>query len=47
MIVQKARECLMVKDLKVKLRIMHNPFGIGDASRKIVDVVKRYGSKEK
>jgi len=44
-IIQKARESLMDKELKVKLRNLHNPFGNGRASRKILDVLRRYGSK--
>jgi len=41
LIVQKARECLIVEDLKVKLEKLPNPFGDGHASKKIVETLER------
>jgi len=40
LIVQKAKECLMVEDLKIKLERLPNPFGDGYASRKIIETLE-------
>lgn len=41
LIVQKAKECLMVEDFKVKLEKLPNPFGDGYASKKIMETLER------
>jgi len=44
LIIRKVKEYLSDENLKMKLQGLPNPFGDGDASKKIVDVLKRYGS---
>lgn len=41
-IIQKARECFLAQDLKEKLQRLPNPFGDGNASRKIVEILERF-----
>ncbi len=43
LIVQKAREYLMTKNLKSRLKELPNPFGDGDSSEKIVEVLEESG----
>jgi len=43
LIVQKAEECVSDENLKAKLQKLPNPFGKGDASRKIVEILERFG----
>ena len=43
LIVQKAEECIFDENLKAKLRELPNPFGKGNASRKIVEILERFG----
>ena len=42
LIVQKAEECAFDENLKGKLQELPNPFGKGDASRKIVEILERF-----
>lgn len=44
LIVQKAKEYLMVENLKVELGGLPNPFGDGHASKRIVGILERNGS---
>ena len=41
LIVQKAKECFLTRDLKEKLQELPNPFGDGDASTKILRILAR------
>jgi len=47
LIVQRARECLVVKDRKAKLKGLPNPFGDGNASRKIVEILEKFSRQIK
>jgi len=40
LIIQKAKEFSMTKDLKMRLKELPNPFGDGDSSKKIVEVLE-------